>query len=400
MKVLFLNNYDTSFIQNQINDLKDIGGIKPHFCIHFSYWYFYKYKKGDIKNVFSVSQQKSLKKDELTLLLHFGLPKNCFLSKEPFWAAKKIIKKFKKEKFDLIHAQNGFPSGFLAMLLSDYWKIPYMITSHGMDTYKCSPNSYELGQTKPFPAKVIECYKKALKKANCVAGVSHDFAKFMGKVTPEVDIIATPNSYNYNLFKPLENNKLRQELNVSDNDFIILSTGYFIERKGHSDIIKALSMIKGLNSNMRLVIIGGGPLEEDLIALAKKLGVEDKLKLISNIPQNLLVKWYNIADVFVFPSLNEPFGLGLVEAMACGLPAIATKTWGPNEIIEDTKNGFLVNKHCPQEIAEYLEFFYQEPEKRKEMGKYAAKSSFNRYSQQNYNLIKIYERVITNYAKQ
>lgn len=75
MKVLYLNNYDTSFIQNQILDLKEIGGIEAQFIVHLSYWVFYKYKKGKISNIFSSSQHKSLSENELSLLLHFGFPK-------------------------------------------------------------------------------------------------------------------------------------------------------------------------------------------------------------------------------------------------------------------------------------------------------------------------------------
>lgn len=326
MKVLYLNNYDTSFIQNQILDLKKIGNIEAHFNIHLSYWIFYKYKKGKLKNVFSSNQQKSLSNDEKSLTLHCGLVKNYLLEYEPWFIARKLNRKFKNSSFDLIHAQNGFPSGYVAMLLAKKWNIPYMITSHGMDTYKCLPNSFELGQAYPFSQKVVKRFREAISTANCVAGVSEDFAKFMTARFPEVKIIATSNSYNYNLFRKIDSEGFRKELNIAEDDFLILSTGYFIERKAHEDIIKAVSLLKKYDFKLKVVIIGGGPLEDYLINLATELGVVDKLLLIKNIPQASLVKWYNIADVLVFPSLYEPFGLGLVEAMACGVPAIATKT--------------------------------------------------------------------------
>ncbi len=397
MKVLYLNNYDTSFIQNQIIDLKKIGNIEAHFNIHLSYWNLLRYHKGKINNVISNTQQESLSNSEKSVTLHWGLPKNYLVEHEPWFVAQRLMRKFKKGNFDLIHAQNGFPSGYVAMLLAMKWDIPYMITSHGMDTYKCLPNSYELGQAYPFSAKVVSYYKKALVNADCVAGVSEDFADFMTSIFPEVKIIATPNSYNYNLFRRVDSQSFRQELNIKEDDFIVLSTGYFIERKAHKDIIKAISQVN--ISKLKLVLIGGGPLEDQLKNLADELGIRDKLVLINNIPQKSLVKWYNIADVFVFPSLYEPFGLGLVEAMACGVPSIATNTWGPNEIIEENENGFLVHKSSPEEIADKIQYLFDNPIKRKEMQVNAAHSVLKKYAMRNHDLLNIYQGIITNYEK-
>jgi len=197
MKILYLNNYDTSFIQNQIIDLKNIGNIEAHFNIHLSYWNLLRHHKGNPKNVISNTQQESLSKSEKSVILHWGLPKNYLLEYEPWFVAQKLARRFRKGDFDLIHAQNGFPSGYVAMLLAKKWDIPYMITSHGMDTYKCLPNSFELGQSYPFSKKIVTYFKKALSNAHCVAGVSQDFAEFMRGIFPEVNIIATPNSYNY-----------------------------------------------------------------------------------------------------------------------------------------------------------------------------------------------------------
>jgi len=195
----------------------------------------------------------------------------------------------------------------------------------------------------------------------------------------------------------IESNTFRKEQNIAEDEFVILSTGFFIERKAHVDIIKAVSMLQ--NYKLKIVLIGGGPLEAYLKKTAAELGVLDKLQLINNIPQKALVEWYNIADVFIFPSLYEPFGLGLVEAMACGLPSIATNTWGPNEIIDEGVNGFLINKKSPKEIAEKIKYLYDKPVKRREMQVNAAKSVFTRYANRNHNLLDIYKGLIFEYGK-
>ncbi|OQY39501.1 MAG: hypothetical protein B6226_01720 [Candidatus Cloacimonetes bacterium 4572_65] len=395
MKVLYLTSYDSSFLQNQILDLKRIGNIDVHYNIHIDSWFLLHRKKGKLSSLLSSSQKESLKKDEQSVIIYPGFPKEYLAWTSPMYIAWKLSLKFKKGSFNLIHAQNGFPSGYVAYLLAKKWNIPYIVTSHGMDSYRCTPESPQLGGANSFRQNVVALYKKALTHADKTIGVSDSFAKFIETIEPRANIMPIANSYNYSIFNTKQPINKPDNATFNEKDFIVLSTGYFIKRKGHIDIIKAIASLN--NKNIKIVIIGGGPLRDFLLDNAKELNIADNILLINHIKQEELVNWYRAADLFIFPSIHEPFGLGLVEAMACGIPAIATKTFGPLEIIEEGKNGYLVDKHSPKQIANKVDFLFNNPEKLSEMGDYAAKSVYNRYAKKNEELFNLYKRVIKDY---
>lgn len=136
-----------------------------------------------------------------------------------------------------------------------------------------------------------------------------------------------PNGVNTNFFKP---NKEKHKGSASR----IISVGRLTPQK---NLHLLISSIKGLKA--RLTIIGTGPLKSSLVNHAKDLGV--KLSIIEYVPNNVMPKIYNGADVFVLPSLMEGHPKALLEAMACALPVIGTNVEGTNEIINDGINGLI-----------------------------------------------------------
>ncbi|MFA7057818.1 MAG: glycosyltransferase [Candidatus Cloacimonadales bacterium] len=398
MKVLYLNNYDTSFIQNQIIDLQKIGKIEAHFNIHLSYWVFFKYKKWDVKNVFSTTQHKSLTQQEKSLTLHCGLPKEFLMENEPFFIAKKLHRKFRKEKFDLIHAQNGFPSGMAAKLLSQKWGIPYIITSHGMDTNRCFTDSLEQANIRQFSPAVITKYREALMGADQVIGVSKAFAGLIKEVVPEANPIAIQNSYNSELFKLMDKDKVRKQLGISSQNLNLIFVGNLIKSKRHIDIVRALKIID--KKSVKLVLIGSGEERVSVQNEIQKLDLASQVTLIPSLPQQDLANWYNASDIVIFPSLKDSFGLSLVEAMACGCPAITTRTYGPIEIVQEAENGLFVDFKSPEQIADKVNYFMANPHLINSIGKRAAESVLQRYANKNQELLELYKRVIKEYEKE
>ncbi len=397
MKVLFLNSYDTSFIQNQIIDLKNIGNIEVHFNIHLSYWKFFKYKKCKLKNIFSTTQQKTLSKSEMSLTLHWGLPKEYLTEYEPFNVARKLMKKFKRTDFDLIHAQNGFPSGMVAKILAKKWNIPYLVTSHGMDTNRCLPDSLEQTNVKQFSPAIIARFRDALLNANRVIGVSLAFSELMKKVVPEINPITIQNSYNSDLFRIIPKEELKKRLKLDSFSLVLIYVANLIPQKRHIDVIKAMSFFRG--KNIKLVLIGDGSEKDNILNEITNLHIENQVSLISSLPQRELTYWYNASDVVIFPSLKDSFGLSLVEAMACGCPAISTPTYGPLEIVQRGENGFFVDFKAPDQIAQQIEKFYENPELINTMGFKAAESVKLRYAGKNKELFELYKEVLLDYGK-
>ena len=132
---------------------------------------------------------------------------------------------------------------------------------------------------------------------------------------------------------------MRREYRISDKDLVILFVSNNWERKGLSTIIEAIS--KTGDKKVRLVVVGRGNSKHYIsLAVEKKIGT-DQIIFIGRTGD--VEKYYGMADIFVLPSRYEPFANVCLEAMACGLPVITTRTNGASEVIKPGRDGFILN---------------------------------------------------------
>lgn len=145
----------------------------------------------------------------------------------------------------------------------------------------------------------------------------------------------------------------RKEIGVSADDFVLLSVGELIPRKNHEVVIRALSVLKQLDklNHIEYVICGRGAYETDLRKLAEGLDVADHVHFLGY--RNDISEICNCADLFVFMSHQEGLPVALMEAMACGLPAVCSNIRGNTDLIEDGVTGLLAN-NTPEEVAESI----------------------------------------------
>lgn len=145
----------------------------------------------------------------------------------------------------------------------------------------------------------------------------------------------------------------RKEIGVSADDFVLLSVGELIPRKNHEVVIRALSVLKqrGSLNHIEYVICGRGAYEVDLRKLAEGLDVADHVHFLGY--RNDISEICNCADLFVFMSHQEGLPVALMEAMACGLPAVCSNIRGNTDLIEDGVTGLLAN-NTPEEVAESI----------------------------------------------
>lgn len=145
----------------------------------------------------------------------------------------------------------------------------------------------------------------------------------------------------------------RKEIGVSADDFVLLSVGELIPRKNHEVVIRALSVLKQLDklNHIEYVICGRGAYETDLKKLAEELGVADHIHFLGY--RNDISEICNCADLFVFMSHQEGLPVALMEAMACGLPAVCSNIRGNTDLIEDGVTG-LISNNTPEELAEVI----------------------------------------------
>lgn len=167
--------------------------------------------------------------------------------------------------------------------------------------------------------------------------------------------------------------EIRQRFSISDSDFVVLFVGSSFERKGVKYLIEAAEKVK---SPLTILIVGKGPARKYQKYIKKQ-------RVIFCGPQKEVHKFYAASDAFVFPTMYEPFGLVILEALASGLPVITTRLSGASEIISDGTQGFVVNK--PEnigEIAQKISYLMDKKENQR-MGReamnLAEKFSFQRH---------------------
>lgn len=136
--------------------------------------------------------------------------------------------------------------------------------------------------------------------------------------------------------------KMRQEMNVPEQEKVIIAASHLTEVKCIHRMIEAVDVLSREFSDLTLLVLGTGPLEKDLKALAQNMSCARKIKFLGHVDN--VSDYIKMSDIYVLSSDNEGFGIALIEAMATGLICVATRCPGPNEIIQDGINGFLVGK--------------------------------------------------------
>jgi len=163
---------------------------------------------------------------------------------------------------------------------------------------------------------------------------------------PENKIIIIPNPINEWDFSNVKRIKGEGKLRI-------LSVSRIVPWKGHEIAIKAVAILSKKERNIQFNIIGTGDAKyvAKLKGLCLKLGIEKNVAFLGKIGHENLPSYYARADIFVQPSLYEPFGITVIEAMACNLPIAASSVGGLKELVISGKNGFLAKPSSPTELA-------------------------------------------------
>lgn len=131
----------------------------------------------------------------------------------------------------------------------------------------------------------------------------------------------------------------RKEFGFSDDDFVVMTTAEMIPRKNYSVALQAIA--KSNIDNIKYLICGSGRQKRELMDLSRTLGIDRRVKFAGyrdDIPELL-----KMADLFLFPTLQEGLGIAIIEAEAAGLPVLSSSVRGPQDCMIDGKTGFLYN---------------------------------------------------------
>ena len=275
----------------------------------------------------------------------------------PIKALLLAIKLHKNEPYDAIWAIMANWAGFAALLFKfRFPRVPYVLT-------------LQEGDPIPYIKRkvwfVYPLFKRIFLRADIIQVISKylgDWAKDMGYKGP-LEIIS--NGVDFNKFQN-SNSK------IDKGQVTLITTSRLVRKNAIEDIIKAL---KFLPSNVKLQVLGVGPLESELKHLSKGLPVE----FIGFVSQDEILKHLHNSDIFIRPSLSEGQGISFIEAMAAGLPVIATPVGGIVDFLKDRETGLFCEVNNPKSIADKVMEYVNNPEMTKKITDNARKMVEEKY---------------------
>ena len=243
------------------------------------------------------------------------------------------LKVFKKYVYsygvpDIIHAHSAIFGGLLAAEIKSKFKIPFVISEHLSSLVIDSIENWR----RRYAKKVFEY-------ADALISVSPQFAKRLSQIF-SIDFkswYCVPNLLDYRFQHLLPN----FNISGSSKKFIFLSIGNLVSIKGHQYLLQAFAAAFAKNTAVALYIVGSGPMRKHLERLVENLRISKQVVFYGQLDRGAVVDIIINSNVYVSSSKFETFGVALIEALAGGLPVIATACGGPESIVNKF-NGILV----------------------------------------------------------
>ena len=287
-------------------------------------------------------EKVSLMKSELETMgvhvYHIPVPRSITNIKDiwkSFWITRKLIN---EQEYSLIHCHS--PIGGMICRLANrlskwYGQVRMIYTAHGFHFYKGAP---KINWLLFYPIeRICSCYSDVLNTIN-----QEDYALAKRKMKSKLCVYVPGVGVDLQKFKKVsltEKSKFRI-LGVSDKDTVLVSVGELSTRKNHEVVIRALSKLN--NPNYKYFICGLGPLEHRLEKLILDLKMQSNIRLLGY--RSDIAEILNMADVYVFPSLQEGLPVALMESMAAGKAVACSRIRGNTDLV-DSNGGVLFDPH-------------------------------------------------------
>lgn len=264
---------------------------------------------------------------------------NKFLDKPllPNLGFLKAINLHKEKKYDLIHgimASQGSAAAYLFKFF--YPKVPFVLTLQEGD----------LGRNSPFDRF---WQRRIVKKADAIIVISNYLAEFAKKFNKKARVFIVPNGVDLNKFQN-PNDKFQN----NPNQKTIITVSRLVPKNGVDILIRAMEKVKKETPEAICQIVGDGRQRKELEKLTRKLGLENEIQFSGSIPNHEIPKYLAQAAVFVRPSRSEGLGTAFLEAMACGVPVLATPVGGIPDFLKENETGLFCKTENPEDLAQKI----------------------------------------------
>jgi glycosyltransferase involved in cell wall biosynthesis len=256
-----------------------------------------------------------------------------------FWAD--LYRTIKKLDPDLVHSQSLI-FAVPALISKKVLKIPYVVWGQGLDVYFRNWFMQLVSWT-------------IIKNADSVIALTKDMKRVLQEIYSR-DIEVVPNGIDIEDYqnRPYEHERESPEARI-------VFVGRLDPVKNLPSLLRAMKIVCEVLPDAKLIIVGDGEEREDLESLSDSLGIRDRVDFVGRTPHENIPDYLSQADIFVLPSVSEGFPVVILEAMACGLPIVATRVGGVPDIIEDGVNGCLVESGDFLGLAKKILFLLKNP---------------------------------------
>lgn len=298
------------------------------------------------------------------------------MSIKGFAIVPKLVSFIKEKKIDIIHAHGARVNlwGSFASLLT---AIPIISTEHSIDLWRNSSRVFNL--VDKFSAKINK-FRVGVSPAVC------EMLRMNGVASEKV--LCIENGIDLERFNTsIDIQAKKAEFGILNTEKVIGTVGRLVEQKGHKYLIDAFKELQSKAKDLRLLIVGDGPLRKVLEEQTKRLAIDGKVIFAGqreDIPELL-----KVIDIFVLPSLTEGLPLALLEAMASEKPIVASNVSGIPYVLDDKLNGFLVPPKQHSMFAETMAYLIQNPDIAKKIASAAKCKAYEKYNAK--DMIKQYQ---------
>ena len=276
----------------------------------------------------------------------------------------------RRERIDLVHAHWILPNGWIASRAAAGEGVPYCVTLHGSDVFMAERN--------PLFGRLA---KRALAGARHVTSCSADLRSRLAAIGAPADgekIRLVPNGTDLPAPAPAEiRRRARDRWGLPSDTPVVLAVGRLVDKKGFPHLLEALPAVLEAHPSCRLVLGGGGDLEEPLKARARALGIERSVTFTGPLTHPEVLELMAAADLFVMPSIRDRRGnidglpVVVLEAMAAGRAVVATDVAGMPLAIDHDVTGLLVPEKDASALAGALRELLDHPDRASTMGEAA-----------------------------
>lgn len=280
------------------------------------------------------------------------------LSPRNLGAAMQLGRLLVREKFEVVHS-HMFWSSLCASPVAWACRVPAIVeTLHGTEAWRSGwKANFWLDR---LVARFVTRH----------VAVSSSDAQFLAtrKHIPAEKIAIINNGVDLHRFDAsrVARKAMRDALGIAEDDVVLVMVARFHAGKGHAVLLEAMRNLTNRGAKVKLICLGEGEEEEKSRTLCQKLGLERQVRIEGFQPN--VAQWLRAADINVLPTYYEGMPLTVLEAMASGLPTVASNVGGIPEMIKDGVSGFLVPPGDPGKLADALHALISQPELRVRMG--------------------------------